>query len=222
MPSRDKLTPLDYPLGGIDRRPEFQEQEPGTTVEAVNVRGVNPVTLRARGGSRAGISHYIPTAVPADTAQTLLIQHLNVIVDPQAPSLPQEFGVPDDTWVEDPLNPGTFVPPGGWGPQGGSPPAEEPDDGFPDLCEFVSIVFDYAPGFAFLESDPGTTTGGGVLCQCNPESTIDWIGLQLNYVQITNIDTMNQLLFEQGYIGEGADAIDSITVVLDGGACAGP
>lgn len=121
MPENDKLTEVEFPGGGIDRTGEFQEQPPGTTPEAVNVRAVNPDTLRDRGGSRAGLIRYIPGPlfVGAD-----MIQHLNVIVDPQAAALQQVFIVPGDDWVEDPLNPGFFVPPGGWGfqPNPNAPP----------------------------------------------------------------------------------------------------
>lgn len=108
----DKYAHLEFPVGGVDKTQEFQEQPPGTTPDAENVRATDPDTLRVRGASRPGLEKYISTR-----ATETVIQHLNVIVDPQAPYLPQNFTVPGDDWVEDPLNPGTFVPPGGWGVQ---------------------------------------------------------------------------------------------------------
>lgn len=127
MPDNSQITNLEFPNGGIDVSGEFQEQPPGTTPEAVNVRGVNPDTLRERGGSRAGLIQYIPGPLFAGAD---LIQHLNIIVDPTGPALGQNFVVPDDTWVEDPGNPGQFVPPGGWGwqPNPNLPPNQPPTD----------------------------------------------------------------------------------------------
>lgn len=116
MPN-EKYAELEFPLSGIDVTAEFQEQKPGTTPEAINVRGFDPIARRARGGSRPGIAHFAPNAVPANTSLDMIIQHLAVIVDPHATALPQNFVTPQNDWPEDPLNPGTFVPPGGWGVQ---------------------------------------------------------------------------------------------------------
>lgn len=124
MPANENNIDLPFPLGGLDVTAEFQEQKPGTTPEAINVRGFDPIARRARGGSRPGIAHYAPGPVPADTTLDMTIQHLAIIVDPHATALPQNFETPGDDWVEDPLNPGTFVPPGGWGNPGGAPDAE--------------------------------------------------------------------------------------------------
>lgn len=120
----EKLQDLEFPVGGVDKLQEFQGQPPGTTPDADNVRSLNPDSLRTRGGSRPGLVQFVPEVIPADLALSLVIQHLNVIVDPQSDALLQNFVTPGDDWVEDPLVPGTFVPPGGWGYQGGatSPP----------------------------------------------------------------------------------------------------
>jgi hypothetical protein len=112
MSASEKYADLEFPLGGVDTLQENQEQPPGTCADAVNVRGTNPDSLRARGGSRAGLVKYLPDPLIAGGS---IIQHLNVIVDPQATRLRITVPIPDDTWVEDPLFPGTFVPPGGWG-----------------------------------------------------------------------------------------------------------
>lgn len=126
MPGNDKTANLEFPLGGLDVVAEFQEQKPGTTPVAVNVRAFDTIARRARGGSRPGIVHYAPDAVPANVSLDMTIQHLNVIVDPHATALPQEFETPGDDWVEDPLNPDKYVPPGGWGNPGGSDPDDDP------------------------------------------------------------------------------------------------
>jgi hypothetical protein len=124
VPSNDRPIELEFPLGGVNLLTEYQEQPPGTTPSAENVRGLNPDTLKMRGGSRAGLARYIQDRVPANVSLSLLIQHLAVIVDPQAPAFRNEFLVPDDTWVEDPLNPGLYVPPGG----SGNPPSSPQQD----------------------------------------------------------------------------------------------
>lgn len=139
MPTNEKLTDILFPLGGVNKLQEFQEQPPGTTPDAQNVRGTNPRSLRVRGGSRAGLAKYITMQVPSGDG---VIQHLNVIVDPQAPYLPQNFTVPGDDWVEDPLNPGHFVPPGGWGNQP-NPNAATPDDPTAEVSLEQSVVDGY-------------------------------------------------------------------------------
>lgn len=114
MPAPERLIDLEFPIAGVSLLQEVQEQPPGTTIVGVNVRATNPDGLRSRGGTRAGLSRYCSNQVPSGAG---LIQHLNVIVDPTTERLPQNFTVPDETWVEDPLNPGHYVPPGGWGVQ---------------------------------------------------------------------------------------------------------
>lgn len=146
MADRDKPVDLEFPLGGMEQDREFQEQSPGTTPLAVNTRGINPDSLRNRGGSRAGLGRYIPTVVPASAASSLLIQHLAVIVDPQATALHQNFTVPGSDWVADPLNPGTFVPPGGWGVQpnpNASQPAQEGGGASISFVQSEYVIFDY-------------------------------------------------------------------------------
>jgi hypothetical protein len=121
VPANEKFVEIEFPLGGLNLENEVQEQAPQTTISAENVRSLNIDTLRVRGGSRGGLDRFCQDPVPADTTQTMLIQHLNVIVDPQAPAFRSEFLIPDETWVEDPLNPGLYVPPGG----SGNPPSPQ-------------------------------------------------------------------------------------------------
>lgn len=115
MPENDKIVNLEFPEGGVDKLREFQEQEPGTTPQANNVRFLNADSLRYRGGSRPGLIRYVPDRIPADTSLSMVIQHMNVIVDPQAEALGQNFPTPGPDWVADPQNPGFYIPPGGWG-----------------------------------------------------------------------------------------------------------
>ncbi len=115
MPSNEKLQTIEFPMGGLNLLTEFQEQPPGTTADCENVRSTNPDSLRERGGSRSGIIRWSPYRIPANTDLSMVIQHLNIIVDPQAAALGQNFFVPDEDWVEVPGAPGTFVPDGGWG-----------------------------------------------------------------------------------------------------------
>jgi hypothetical protein len=122
MPANERLADVLFPLGGLNLLTEFGEQPPGTTPRAVNVRAVNPVSLRARGGSRMGLKKYITNQLPG------VIQHLTVIVDPQAAAFGQNFPWDDlDFSIPDPHFPDFFWPPFGWGwgpvpPSGGEPP----------------------------------------------------------------------------------------------------
>lgn len=129
----EKFADMPFPMYGLDLMRGFGLQRFNTTATGVNVRGFEPMTGRGRGGSRPGLSAYTPV-VPANPAQSLLIQHLNIIVDPQFPALPATIGdgngsgqppaILGPTAVLDPstpdeLGPRTsgdyWVPKGGWG-----------------------------------------------------------------------------------------------------------
>jgi hypothetical protein len=128
MPADERFVELYFPVGGLDLSQEFQGQGPQTTPDAQNVRAVDPESQRERGGSRCGITRYINQQLAGE------IQHLNMIVDPQADRLRQNFIVPGNDWIEDPLNPGTYVPPGGWGNPpnpNASPPSPPPPPSTP-------------------------------------------------------------------------------------------
>ena len=49
---KPKIIPIHFPLGGIDKRLAYQERPPYTTPLAKNVRPMDPLEGRARGGSR--------------------------------------------------------------------------------------------------------------------------------------------------------------------------
>jgi hypothetical protein len=101
MPQQVKQQIVDqfFPISGVDVSVALESQTPDTTSVGTNVRAFEPVTQRARGGSRAGISRYINATVPNWSAYAP-IQLLGVVIDPQADAL------------------GVSYPPGG----GGFPP----------------------------------------------------------------------------------------------------
>lgn len=96
MANEQKFLEWTYPVAGIDRQEEFQEQPALTTPVAKNVRAFEPSSDRGRGGSRPGISRYLPQ-LPEDEE---VIQHLRIIVDPQGPLTGLSFG-PEGTTTLD-------------------------------------------------------------------------------------------------------------------------
>lgn len=105
MPSDERFLEWTYPVAGIDRQEEFQEQPALTTAVAKNVRAFESLSDRGRGGSRPGISKYLADTVPSGAH---LIQHLKVIVDPQGPLTGLSFG-PTDTTTNDTSDGGRAV-----------------------------------------------------------------------------------------------------------------
>ena len=105
MAQTDKFLEWLFPVAGIDRQEEFQEQPALTTPVAKNVRAFEPSSDRGRGGSRPGLSKYLADATPAGTHE---IQHLQIIVDPQGPLTGLSFG-PSDTTTNDTSDGGRAV-----------------------------------------------------------------------------------------------------------------
>lgn len=97
---------LQFPVNGLDTSSGFSDQRAGTTCDANNVRSAESITKRIRGGSRSGLSKYVLDIIP----QEAVIQHLAVIVDPQADALGVNFEDPeineaagdDDFYQDDP------------------------------------------------------------------------------------------------------------------------
>lgn len=79
--SPENLQDIPFPLAGLDLSAGFGEQRPGTTSEAVNVRGIEPLAERARGGSRPGLARYLDDQVPPSEGE---IQDLNLVILPSA------------------------------------------------------------------------------------------------------------------------------------------
>lgn len=124
MPDQpDQFVDMKFPTGGVDLSQGFASQGQGTTPIGQNVRTFEPLTLRGRGGARPGVSKYLPVQLPSGTN---VIQHLNVIVDPQGGALldvdngtfadPSDAG-PAYAWgvVTNSRNPGRFIRTGGSG-----------------------------------------------------------------------------------------------------------
>lgn len=88
------IADLYFPLSGIDVSFPLENQTPDTTPEGVNVRAFEPSTNRARGGARPGLSNFMPLdQLPHDfnPAGTRGIQHIQIVVDPQAEALGASF-----------------------------------------------------------------------------------------------------------------------------------
>lgn len=137
IPAPESMQELLFPLLGINLSMEFELQPPGTTAVGKNVRGYEPLTSRARGGSRPGLTKYINQQVSGANK----IQHLAYIVDPDASALitsndpAANTSTPGNIFVPDPSTNnnadglgsrnGTYSPTGGTGTvrsvrQGGS------------------------------------------------------------------------------------------------------
>lgn len=113
--TQEQVVGVVFPMSGVDVTCEFGRQPDATAPQAQNVRTTEAITRRLRGGSRAGLTQYIPaTAVGPN-----LIQHLNILVDPQQPALdaPADDGTfPDFSSNNLSIrNPGRFVRQGGSG-----------------------------------------------------------------------------------------------------------
>lgn len=55
--------PIPFPLGGLNENASFTEQLPMTSSDCLNVRGIDPITGRIRGGQRGGLERLISTAI---------------------------------------------------------------------------------------------------------------------------------------------------------------
>lgn len=60
----DETIELLFPAKGVDRSTSYEDQRPGTTPVATNVRFYEPMTDRARGGSRPGLTRFIDQQLP--------------------------------------------------------------------------------------------------------------------------------------------------------------
>jgi hypothetical protein len=87
VPTSDKKTlKLTFPTGGIDMSNGYQRQKPGTSPQAVNVRGFDAGTNRLRGGTRPGLSPFFGMGSTEQVEGFHLVQSLSCIVwvDPGA------------------------------------------------------------------------------------------------------------------------------------------
>ncbi len=86
-----------FPVAGVDASCEYSRQPVDTTPVGQNVRAYDTLAERERGGSRSGLSKFIDELVNGAS----VIQHLAVVVDPQAEAL---ANAGDD--IEDPSDNG--------------------------------------------------------------------------------------------------------------------
>lgn len=115
MPSDQEMGVL-FPTAGLDVTCEFGRQPFGTAAAGSNVRSYDPILSRARGGSRPGLSKLLADRVNGLAA----VQHLSVLVDPQAEALNADSDNQLPGYILDPSTSNTFdrgsgryVPPGG-------------------------------------------------------------------------------------------------------------
>jgi len=100
MADPEKMLELRFPIAGTNLSTAFDQQPPLTTILGLNVRGNEPVQLRLRGGSRPGLSKYLPQLPSGSTA----FQSLGIVAwtDPNALYLPAV----DSTGIIDPSDGG--------------------------------------------------------------------------------------------------------------------
>lgn len=147
----EQFADLRYPARGLDTSRSVAGQAPGTTPKAVNVRLVEPKTLRARGGSRPGLTRYAGRLPTNGT-----VQDLNTVVYTDVMALGSSFPPPDldpVTGLPPVIDPSTPGDPASWGmgqPIDGTTglPAVDPDLGTP------------LPPFS-TRNPQGSTPGGG-------------------------------------------------------------
>lgn len=181
---------LHFPPNGVDLSGGVGAQAEGTTPEGENVRALDHRTGRLRGGSRSGLSRLIDArvggldsvvqhlAVVTDhtTDRLPLGEEQVLLVNNPPPSFPPGDvppGEPDhsddptptqypDDWVEDPLNPGHYVPPGGSGdvPNPNATPLDPPDGGGGGSAGWVYVQkkFDTFPYSSFTSSRTDSLT----------------------------------------------------------------
>jgi len=109
---KEQIADIEFPVYGLDLSQEFDLQRPDTTPTGINVRGWEPQTYRNRGGSRNGISKYVPVPV-ATSPTTVLIQDLNIVVTTSQTELLGNFGFSLSNTggaIPSPQFPGFFVP----------------------------------------------------------------------------------------------------------------
>lgn len=98
-----QIADLFFPISGLDVSVALEWQTPDTTPEGVNVRTFEPSTNRARGGQRWGLSKYIDEMLPLSySSGSPAIQHLQLVVDPQAVALGVSYP-PNDGYTVPPL-----------------------------------------------------------------------------------------------------------------------
>lgn len=84
----EQFVDLLFPISGVDVSAEFEKQRQATCAVGVNVRAFDPLTNRARGGSRVGLSRYLLDQIGGGAN---VFQELTLLVDPQAQAVGISF-----------------------------------------------------------------------------------------------------------------------------------
>lgn len=149
----EQYADLPFPMAGLDLNRSVVSQAPGTTLQAVNVRLVEAMTLRARGGTRPGLSKQPAGQVPHGPA---VLQDLNAVFHVDALALPGSFPPPNldpVTGLPPVVDPSTPGDPGSWG-------VGTPLDGTTGLPALDPNLGTPLPPFA-SRNPSGVTPGGG-------------------------------------------------------------
>lgn len=112
MPDVDREIEVLFPLAGINVATEFGRQPKATTPVGENVRAFDVLAKRGRGGSRPGLTKYLPPQLPSGHH---VVQHLTVVVDPQEPGLLTDDDVDGGSPYPEVLDPSTNNNAAGYG-----------------------------------------------------------------------------------------------------------
>lgn len=155
----DKDVPIQFPTSGINVATSFGQQPQNSTPVGVNVRAYESILSRGRGGSRSGLSRYVPGLLPTGDH---LVQHMNIVVDPQGGALlagGELFGPtiedPDPRWTR-------LIRAGGSGVQlnaniTNAPPTTD------QLRQFVTGAFGAGSPSMFTVSLPSQPVSGNLI-----------------------------------------------------------
>ena len=87
MPNKDKRVSLYFPTGGLVTGTAFQKQPPYTTHSCQNVRPIESLTGRERGGSRPGLSKLSATQLGTG-APVVMLGELPIYYTKDKPAVP--------------------------------------------------------------------------------------------------------------------------------------
>ncbi len=151
--NQDQYSELQFPLNGLYLATENETPPPNTTPVGSNVRTFETLTGRGRGGSRPGLKQYIPDQlIPG-----VKVQHLAVIIDPQAAGL--FGGVGSDSTTDPARNLD--------GGSGGFPPVRHPDQ-----AGRVNVVTDNTRPLLTITANNQTKTYGDTFTFAGTEFTL--------------------------------------------------
>ena len=115
-----RISRLQFPLGGLDRKRSYRDQPPFTSADLQNVRGFSTFEQRDRGGSRPGLIKSFQELVGSGTDSVRLLEDLDVVSSEEFTVFQDDFTSPTlgagwtaATWLTTPANaiilPGSLV-----------------------------------------------------------------------------------------------------------------